>query len=364
LYPELSESPRQQLAGISIDQAEKVSSFGGSYWQYPIFVNGQRMSCHRYSDFVCLRGRLVTAFPGCCTPTLPDKQGLSSYWRAYSEDYLRYRRHSLEQFLQFCTRHPVLVDSEDLTCFIQDEQKFARITKESQGGGRYLNYLSELSTTIVSSVTKYVYGSSSGIALSAEDHDINEQMQEWSVLKTRNEVICEEAGSLVTKLEAEADSNFALSKAYENLAQVESESLRKNLDAFGKGHLMISELLKQAKVEIRKLFGERLEDSLHITRGVIEAFDRRREIVERLLQDKMAIGKQGFAEAEVVRRRLEVYEKMLQKVSDQLTADLTDLYGLRSKVLEEVAAQYVAVQISLAEKTEEVWREVHNEVCS
>mmetsp|Transcript_26251 Transcript_26251/g.46941 ORF Transcript_26251/g.46941 Transcript_26251/m.46941 type:complete len:138 (+) Transcript_26251:855-1268(+) len=96
-----------QVYNLTLGPAEKCSD-RENYYRYPIFQDGVAKSYHRYSEFDQLRTTLIATYPGYCFPVLPDKEGLSSYWSAHSDEFIRYRRHGLEQFLQYCAKHPVI----------------------------------------------------------------------------------------------------------------------------------------------------------------------------------------------------------------------------------------------------------------
>jgi hypothetical protein len=346
---------------LTLGSAEKYTDLRGSYWRYPILQDGQLSNHHRYSEFLWLRNELVACYPGLCIPTLPDKEGLSSYWSSHSEEFIRYRRHGLEQFVQFCAGHKVLKAADAFRAFLEDDEfKFALRTRSTQGETGILSYFTGWGSSLVSSVSKYVYGGTEGIALSSEDQEFATRMTSVYGLKMRSEELCEDGKNFIAKLSAEAESNYALAKAYENLARVESEDLSRQLMLLSAGHQKISQFIIEARTEVSNLFGEQLEDSLRVTRGALEAFERRQEVVEKVLQEKASIGKQGYTESEVICERLRDYERLLSKISEQLHCDMEGFYILRSKVLQQVAGGYVRCQLALAEKVEEAWREVQH----
>lgn len=341
------------LGVVALGVAEEYSDKGRSYWRYLVSVDNQPKNYRRYSEFEWLRSTLIRAFPGCCIPTLPDKEGLSVYWKSHGREFLKYRRHGLEQFLQFCSEHPSLSTSEHFLSFLEDDEfKFASKAKHTQGGG-YLSYLSELGGSIVNSVSKYVYGVSEGVV--TQDQELFAQEQTWLQHRALNEHFSEQARTLVTRLIEESESNVALSRAYGNLAEVETGDLKKQLLAFKEGHVKVADNLLQAKTLISDLFEEQLEHSLRITRGVIEAFERRNEAAERVQKLRAVGGEQA---------NLVISERVLQEISSQLRSDTRGLHELRGQVLAQVEAKYISVQAALAQKAEVIWREVNEQVVS
>lgn len=351
---------------LTLGPAEKYSDVRGSFWRYQIMQDEQPKGFHRYSEFLWLRNELIKRYPGLCIPALPDKEGISSYWSSHSEDFIRFRRHGLEQFLQFCGMQNILRETDLFKSFLNDDEyKFALTINLSQSETGYFSYLTEWSSSIVSSVTKYVYGAPEGVFPSGEDKRLTEDMSKITALKVETEEQCENAKALLAKKLAEADSNFALAKAYENLARVEeSEGLKRQLEELAVGHQQISDKIRVNHRAMSNLFGEQLEDALRISRGGVEAIQRRQEIVEKIMQANAALVKQGYSEKSFDSESIKQLKEQLERITNQLQGNIDEIFYLHQNVLTEVASAYVRLQLELHVQLEDVWKGVQQAILS
>lgn len=69
----------RDFSNITLGEPQKCRDGRESYYTYPIYVINQPMSQRRYKEFVWLRNRLLTKYPGCIIQALPDKEGLTGY---------------------------------------------------------------------------------------------------------------------------------------------------------------------------------------------------------------------------------------------------------------------------------------------
>jgi hypothetical protein len=90
---------------VRVGKPELKSELGGAnkYWVYEIVGEDKFSSfkvCRRFSDFVVLKQALINRWPGCYSPSLPEKKFLGNN----EIPFLEVRRTGLQNFLTTLTQ--------------------------------------------------------------------------------------------------------------------------------------------------------------------------------------------------------------------------------------------------------------------
>jgi hypothetical protein len=159
-------SPRlsvPQTYEVLITDFDKIKDGREAYYRYHIQVNSQKKSPHRYSEFEWLRNQLSLKYPGCITPQLPPKEGVSSYIYNHEASFYEYRKHGLELFLRSVAAHPRLNTSLEFRSFIDDDElNFGMKVRDSQERSGVFTMLLGVSSSVASTVSYLIYGDNSG----------------------------------------------------------------------------------------------------------------------------------------------------------------------------------------------------------
>jgi len=77
---------------------------------------------HRYTDFIILNNALISKYPSCIIPPLPEKNVIESFITGdrFSEEFTEKRRNLLEIYMKRIARHPVIQSSEILKIFLEN----------------------------------------------------------------------------------------------------------------------------------------------------------------------------------------------------------------------------------------------------
>jgi len=76
---------------------------------------------HRFTDFINLNQALISAYPSCIIPPLPEKKVIESFITGdrFSPEFTERRRRLLEVYMQRIARHPVIQNSDILKNFLE-----------------------------------------------------------------------------------------------------------------------------------------------------------------------------------------------------------------------------------------------------
>jgi len=88
----------------------------------------------RFNHFVWLHAQLSEQYPCYFIPALPDKQGITSTFNKFSEEFVEARRMGLQQYLHRVALHPVLAQSKPLQVFFEGEENAMRLPEEKKSG--------------------------------------------------------------------------------------------------------------------------------------------------------------------------------------------------------------------------------------
>ena len=332
--------PSSEMYSISLGESSRVKEGRDSYMIYPIILNSNITSHHRYKDFEWLRRELNQKYPACSTPALPDKEGVSSYWTSQNSLFYKFRRHGLEQFLKKLLNHPKLSKSVEFQSFIQeDEIKFSIRVQNSENNSSWLGYISSIGVSLAGAVGSYM--NTDYTDQGSEDFEFSSHKNEILAALTQQDTLCMQGRSLVTSEENEIMSSLALSKSYENMAKVEKQSLSDKLRLLAETHLQVSEVQKGMIEKLKDIVGEMMEDNKRFTQGLLEALDRRTKIK----LDKEYLSQFDLRELDSdIREEIQRFDQEKNFISRNLSREL------------------VLYKQELTEKISEIWSESYTRI--
>jgi hypothetical protein len=325
---------------LEIGEPSRVKEGRESFLVYPILQNSSISSHHRYRDFEWLRRELNQKYPACSTPSLPDKEGVSSYWTSQDSLFYKFRRHGLEQFLRKIANHPKLCKSSEFQSFLQDDElKFAIRVKNSESAQGWYGYFSNLGASIAGAVSTYIGNESS--AHDQEDFEFSSHRNEIAAVLVQQETLCQQGRSLVASEESEISASQALGKACENMAKVEKESLSEKLKILAETHLQIAEVQKGNIDNLKEIVGELMEDNKRATQGLIEALDRRSRI-------------------KTEQEHLSQFD--LRELDSDIREEIKRFNQEKNFLSQKVSRELVLYKQELSEKISEIWTDTYNRI--
>ena len=330
----------QDQLSIKIGEPSKVKDGRETYTVYPVQVNSVITAHHRYRDFDWLRNELNTKYPGCSTPALPEKEGVTSYWTNQDTLFFQFRRHGLEKFLQRISTHPKLSKSPDFISFLKDDElNFAIRVKNSDSNKGWYGYISTLGTTLASTVTNYISPEYS-LNLDEGDFEFSSSKNEVNNIFLSQETLCQQGKSLITSEENEITSSLALAKAYENMSKVEKDSLSDKLKTLGETHNLLSETKKASIDKLKEIVGQLMEDNKRVTQGLLETLERRSKI-------KAEKNSGNFD---------------LREIDSDIREEMKNFNSEKSFLSQTVSKELILYKQELSEKISEIWREAYNRI--
>ena len=337
---EYNNRPSSETDSISLGEPSRVKEGRDSYMIYPIILNSSITSHHRYKDFEWLRQELNKKYPACSTPALPEKEGVSSYWKSQDSLFYKFRRHGLEQFLRKLSNHPKLCKSAEFQSFIKDDElKFAIRVKNSESNAGWYGYISSIGASLAGAVGNYM--NTDYAAHNTEDFEFSSHRNEISTILGQQDTLCMQGRSLVSSEENEILSSFALSKAYENMAKVEKESLSDKLKLLAETHLQVSEVQKGMIDKLKDIVGQMMEDNKRFTQGLLEALDRRAKI-------------------KTEKEHLSQFD--LRELDSDIREEIQRFNQEKNFLSRNLSKELVLYKQELTEKISEIWSESYNRI--
>jgi len=170
-------SPKEALE-VAITDYDKVKDGREAYYRYHIQANSAKRTPHRYSEFEWLRAQLSLRHPGCVTPQLPPKEGVSSYIYSHEASFYEYRRHGLEVFLQAVAGHTKLSSTEELRSFLEDDElNFGLKVRDTTEHPGVLARVWDVGSSVAASVTWYIYGDQQGSGAMGDLSSLEEDLE-------------------------------------------------------------------------------------------------------------------------------------------------------------------------------------------
>mmetsp|Transcript_10365 Transcript_10365/g.10337 ORF Transcript_10365/g.10337 Transcript_10365/m.10337 type:complete len:256 (-) Transcript_10365:1054-1821(-) len=252
------------------------------------------------------------------------------------------RRYGLEKFLKRVAGHPKISQSQEFLFFMRDDEANLQIRmKESQAKKGWIGTFSDFKSSVSSTISSYMYGEQPVLQDEA-DVFFNTQRTELRGLYQQQELLCSQGNEMVANLDAEINSNIALSKAYENMRKVEKEQIAEKLKILAETHHQIAEVQKESFDKIKLLVGQDLEDYRRVTLGALETLERR---------NKIKIEKP------------EIYANInMRDLNADLKKDLEQFQQEKIFLGKSVSNQLIIYKQEMTEKISEVWREAYNRV--
>ncbi|ORX43297.1 hypothetical protein BCR36DRAFT_361394 [Piromyces finnis] len=118
-----------------------------------IYSKSENEVRHRFTDFINLNNALISAYPSCIIPPLPEKKVIESFITGdrFSSEFTERRRRLLEVYMQRIVRHPVIQTSEILKNFLESTDMSRAIEQAKSDNNTMLDGISD---SIVNSFSK------------------------------------------------------------------------------------------------------------------------------------------------------------------------------------------------------------------
>lgn len=334
-----------EFRDVSVGVSERHCDGNDNYLRFPIYESSRLLTYHRYSHFLWLREQLVQNYLGCIVPSLPEKEGISSYWHPLDEHFQEYRQYGLEKFLHWIIRHNKLSKSDEFICFMkEDELNFqvrVRSTENTRGWiGTIVSLSNAVKGSVTSTVSNYLYGEQ--MVLENEmDNYFNRIKTEFKELVSYIEDLEKQSFEFVSKLESESSSNYALSNAYEGIRKTDSSI--SNIRALADAHKEIALIQEESITKFNSLLHEDLQNYKRMILGALDAIYRRNSIKLKSLQSHE-------------------YSEHIEEISLDLRKDLEWVNLERKQAHKEVAMKYVLLYQELRQNEGSAWSEVSQKV--
>lgn len=334
-----------EFSDVSVGVSERHYDGKESYLRFPIYEGGRLLTYHRYSHFLWLRDQLVHNYSGCVLPSLPEKEGITSYWQPSNEHFQEYRQYGLEKFLNWIIRHTKLSKTDEFICFMkEDELNFSVRVRSTENRKGWIGTLINLSTavkgTVTSTVSNYLYGEQMLIENELDSH-FNRAKNELKELISHIEELEYQSFEFVSKLENEAASNTALSNAFDGLRKTDPNVC--NIRTLADAHKEIAMIQQDSISKLNALFHKDLQNYKRMILGALEAIHRRNSIKLKSLQP---------AEEPVD----------IEEISSDLCRDLEWVNLERKQVHRELAMKYIILYQELRYNEGSAWSEVSEKV--
>jgi len=118
-----------------------------------IYKQKENQVRHRFTDFINLNNALISAYPSCIIPPLPEKKVIESFITGdrFSPEFTERRRNLLEIYMRRIARHPVIQNSEILRNFLETTDMSRAIEQAKNDNNTVLDGISD---SIVNSFSK------------------------------------------------------------------------------------------------------------------------------------------------------------------------------------------------------------------
>jgi len=118
-----------------------------------IYSQKENQVRHRYTDFINLNNALISAYPSCIIPPLPEKKVIESFITGdrFSPEFTERRRNLLEIYMKRIARHPVIQNSDILKNFLESTDMTRAIEQTKNDNNTVLDGISD---SIVNSFSK------------------------------------------------------------------------------------------------------------------------------------------------------------------------------------------------------------------
>jgi len=153
--------PSAEKLTIEICDPQKESDGSTFYTTYlvksrttlDIYSKSENTVRHRFTDFINLNNALISAYPSCIIPPLPEKKVIESFITGdrFSPEFTERRRRLLEVYMQRIARHPVIQNSEVLKNFLESTDMSRAIEQVKNDNNTMLDGISD---SIVNSFSK------------------------------------------------------------------------------------------------------------------------------------------------------------------------------------------------------------------
>lgn len=334
-----------EFRDVSIGVSERHYDGKETYLRFPIYENNRPLTYHRYSHFLWLREQLISHYSGCILPSLPEKEGISTYWRPLNQHFQEYRQYGLEKFIHWIIRHYKLSKSEEFIFFMTEEEvKFSLRVRSTENTGGWIGTLVSLTNAVKGSVTStvsnYLYGEQNLIEneIDSQFHSIKTEFKE---LMSSIEDLEKQSLDFVSKLENESSANLTLASAYEGIRKTDSGI--SNIRALADVHKEIASIQQESITKLNSLLHKDLQNYKRMIFGALEAISRRNSIKLKLLQ---------FHEESVD----------IEEISLDLGRDLEWVNLERKQVHKEVVMKYVLLYQELRQNEGSAWSELSQRV--
>lgn len=133
-----AETPIGRLS-LRVDSPQRVTEGNSAFVSYLITSQGEGQPAERvrrrFSEFAKLYDQLVSDYPACAVPPLPDRSRLEYIaGDRFSPEFTSRRAASLERFLFRVTQHPELGKSRALAAFLAPRDLNARARRQGLAG--------------------------------------------------------------------------------------------------------------------------------------------------------------------------------------------------------------------------------------
>jgi len=153
--------PSEEKLQIEICDPQKESDGSNFFTTYlikskttlEIYKQKDNQVRHRFNDFINLNQALISAYPSCIIPPLPEKKVIESFITGdrFSPEFTERRRNLLEIYMKRIARHPVIQNSEILKNFLESNDITRTIEHVKNDNNTVLDGISD---SIVNSFSK------------------------------------------------------------------------------------------------------------------------------------------------------------------------------------------------------------------
>lgn len=357
-------NPPKVALEVVITEYDKVKDGREAYYRYHIQANKAKRTPHRYSEFEWLRAQLSLRYPGCITPQLPSKEGVSSYIYSHEASFYEYRRHGLEVFLQAVAGHAKLSGTEELRSFLEDDElNFGLKVRDTTEHPGMLARVWDVGSTVAASVTWYIYGDQHGSGAVGGPSSLEEDLETAYVsLKEEIEGVQGLSLSLVlpmqttlsTNTQASIQQNHDLAQAYLHLADLDtSEQLRRAYKMHSDTHTKVAGVLRDMEQRVQDLYEKETQDYVRWAMGGLETWQRRQQLATRIREEQQSAPQ----DRERSLQKIESMEADLKEAGVDLKRDLSELKTHLAKAKAAVLTGFVSVQRKASEDMKAVWSE-------
>ena len=349
---------------VEITEYDKVKDGREAYYRYHIQANQTKRTPHRYSEFEWLRAQLSLKHPGCVTPLLPPKEGVSSYIYSHEASFYEYRRHGLEVFLRAVAANSKLSGTEELRSFLEDDElNFGLKVRDSTEHPGVLARVWDVGSSVAASVTWYIYGDQQGSVTIGETSGLEDEIESlYTTIREESEgaqsmsltLVPSTQTTLGINVQSSIQHNHNLAQAYLSLTDLDtSPQLRLAYKVHSDAHNKAAGVLRDMEQRLRDLCEKEAQDYIRWTMGGLEAWQRRQQLINRIIEERQSMQQ----DRERSLQKIETMETDLREAGLDLKRDLGELREQLARCKAKLIETFVGIQRKGSEDMKAVWSE-------